>query len=126
LRPGQFGKVRTVIDHQQGALVIPQEAVNELQGNQIVGVVGNDNKVTMRPVEMGERAGAMWQVLEGLKAGEKVVVQGMMKVRPGMPVTVKDWIPPAEQTRRTPVPLWSAPSSSSSFGIICLRASAVM
>lgn len=97
LRPGQFGKVRTVIEYQKGALVIPQEAVNELQGNQIVGVVGNDNKVTMRPVKMGERAGALWQVLEGLKQGEKVVVQGMMKVRPGVPVAVKDWTPPGEQ-----------------------------
>ena len=52
------------------------------------------NKVNMRPVKMGERSGGMWQVLEGLKPGEKVVVQGMMKVRPGMPVTVKEWTPP--------------------------------
>ena len=51
----------------------------------------------MRPVKMGERSGAMWQVIEGLKTGEKVVVQGLLKVRPGMPVTVKDWTPPAEQ-----------------------------
>jgi RND family efflux transporter MFP subunit len=97
LRPGQFGKVRAVIKVEKDALVIPQEAVTELQGTQMVGVVDADSKVNMRPVEMGERSGAMWQVLEGLKAGEKVVVQGMMKVRPGMPVTVKDWTPSREQ-----------------------------
>ena len=97
LRPGQFGKVRAVIKVEKGALVIPQEAVTELQGTQMVGVVGDDRKVNMRPVKMGERSGAMWQALEGLKTGEKVVVQGMMKVRPGMPVTVKDWTPPGEQ-----------------------------
>jgi membrane fusion protein (multidrug efflux system) len=97
LRPGQFGKVRAVIKVEKGALVIPQEAVAELQGIQMVGVVAGDGKVNMRPVKMGERSGAMWQVLEGLKAGEKVVVQGTMKVRPGMPVTVKEWTPPREQ-----------------------------
>lgn len=97
LRPGQFGKVRAIIKVEKGALVIPQEAVTELQGSQMVGVVDRDGKVTMRPVKMGERSGAMWQVLEGLKQGEKVVVQGMMKVRPGVPVTVKNWTPPAEE-----------------------------
>jgi membrane fusion protein (multidrug efflux system) len=51
----------------------------------------------MRPVQMGERDGAFWQVLDGVKLGDKVVVQGLMKVRPGMPVAVKDWTPPAEQ-----------------------------
>ncbi len=97
LRPGQFGKVRAVIKVEKDALVIPQEAVTELQGTQMVGVVDAASRVNMRPVEMGVRSGAMWQVLEGLKSGEKVVVQGMMKVRPGMPVTVKDWTPSREQ-----------------------------
>jgi RND family efflux transporter MFP subunit len=96
LRPGQFGKVRAVVKVAKGALVIPEQAVTELQGTQMVGVVDRDNKVTMRPVKMGERSGGMWQVLEGLKPGEKVVVQGLLKVRPGSPVTVKDWTPPAE------------------------------
>lgn len=97
LRPGQFGKVRAALDTERGALVIPQEAVNELQGQQIVGVLGSDNTTSMRPVKMGERDGALWQVVEGLKAGERVVVQGMMKVRPGIKVAVKEWTPPAEQ-----------------------------
>jgi RND family efflux transporter MFP subunit len=104
LRPGGFAKIRVKMETKKGALVIPQEAVTELQGTQMVGVVNSDNTVTMRPVKMGERFGPMWEVIEGLKPGEKVVVQGMLKVRPDMPVTVKDWTPPAEQAAATPEP----------------------
>jgi RND family efflux transporter MFP subunit len=96
LRPGQFGKVRFVADMKKGAMVIPQEAVNELQGNYQVAVVGDDNKVTIRPVKMGERIGAMWEVTEGLKPSDKVVVQGVQKVREGSAVTVKEWTAPAD------------------------------
>ena len=101
LRPGQFGKVRFVADMKTGALVIPQEAVSELQGSYQVIVVGEDNKASIRPVKMGERLGPMWEVLEGLKPGDKVIVQGIQKVRPGSSVTVKDWTPPAEQIAST-------------------------
>src|SRR5438094_1480804 len=66
LRPGQFGKVRFVADMKKGAMVVPQEAVNELQGNFQVAVVDENNKVSIRPVKMGERIGAMWEVTEGL------------------------------------------------------------
>ena len=79
LRPGQFGKVRFVADMKKGAMVIPQEAVNELQGGYQVAVVDQNNKVSIRPVKMGERIGAMWEVTEGLKPGDKVVVQGLAK-----------------------------------------------
>ena len=79
LRPGQFGKVRFVADMKKGAIVIPQEAVNELQGSYQVAVVDQNNKVSIRPVKMGERIGAMWEVTEGLKPGDKVVVQGTSK-----------------------------------------------
>jgi RND family efflux transporter MFP subunit len=96
MRPGQFGKVRFVADMKKGAMVIPQEAVNELQGSYQVAVVGNDNKVSIHPVKMGERIGAMWEVTEGLKPGDKVVVQGLQKAREGSTVTVKDWTPPAD------------------------------
>jgi len=101
LRPGQFGKVRFVADMKKGALVIPQEAVSELQGSYQVIVVGEDNKASIRPVKMGERLGPMWEVLEGLKPGDKVIVQGIQKVRPGSSVTGKDWTPPAEQIAST-------------------------
>jgi len=96
LRPGQFGKVRFVADMKKGAMVIPQEAVNELQGNFQVAVVDQNNKVSIRPVNMGERIGAMWEVTEGLKPGDKVVVQGLQKAREGSTVTAKDWTPPAD------------------------------
>jgi membrane fusion protein (multidrug efflux system) len=96
LRPGQFGKVRFVADMKKGAMVVPQEAVNELQGNFQVAVVDQNNKVSIRPVKMGERIGAMWEVTEGLKPGDKVVVQGLQKAREGAQVTVKDWTPPAD------------------------------
>ena len=96
LRPGQFGKVRFVADLKKGAMVIPQEAVNELQGSYQVAVVDQDNKVSIRPIKMGERIGAMWEVTEGLKAGDKVVVQGLQKAREGSTVTAKDWTPPAD------------------------------
>src|SRR5437660_2358085 len=96
LRPGQFGKVRFVADMKKGAMVIPQEAVNELQGNFQVAVVDQNNRVSIRPVKMGERIGAMWEVTEGLKPGDKVVVQGLQKAREGSTVTAKDWTPPAD------------------------------
>src|SRR5437016_8210905 len=90
LRPGQFGKVRFVADMKKGAMVIPQEAVNELQGNFQIAVVDQDNKVSIRPVKMGERIGAMWEVTEGLKPGDKVVVEGLQKAREGSTVTAKE------------------------------------
>ena len=96
LRPGQFGKVRFVADIKKGAMVVPQEAVNELQGSYQVAVVGDDNKVSIRPVKMGERIGALWEVTEGLKPGDKVVVQGIQKAREGAQVTVKEWTPPKD------------------------------
>jgi membrane fusion protein (multidrug efflux system) len=96
LRPGQFGKVRFVADQKKGALVIPQEAVNELQGKFQVAIVDQTNKVSIRPVTMGERIGSMWEVTEGLKPGDKVIVQGLQKAREGSTVTPKDWTPPAD------------------------------
>jgi RND family efflux transporter MFP subunit len=97
LRPGQFGKVRTTVETKKAALVIPQQAVTELQGNQVVTVVDQTNKAGMRPVKMGERFGALWEVVEGLKAGDKVIVEGMQKTPPGTPVIVKEWTPAAAQ-----------------------------
>jgi RND family efflux transporter MFP subunit len=93
LRPGQFGKIRFVPDSVRNALVVPQEAVTELQGNFQVAVVDQNNKVSIRPVKTGERIGAMWQITDGLKAGDKVVVEGVQKAREGSTVTVKEWTP---------------------------------
>lgn len=104
LRPGQFGKVRAVVKVAKGALVIPEPAVTELQGNRLVAVVDGGNKIAMRPVKLGERSAGMWQVIDGVKLDEKVVVQGRMKVPPGSTVTVKEWTPPAEKVGSTDSP----------------------
>jgi membrane fusion protein (multidrug efflux system) len=89
---------------KKGAMVIPQEAVSELQGSYQVAVVDQNNKVSIRPVKMGERIGALWEVTDGLKPGDKVIVQGGQKVKEGSPVTVKEWTPPAQ----SPAPQASA------------------
>lgn len=86
LRPGEFGRVRSVVNVQKGVTVVPQRAVSELQGAHQVAVVGADNKVSIRPVKVGERIESDWIILEGLKPGERVIAEGTLKVRDGMPV----------------------------------------
>lgn len=86
LRPGGYGRVRASAKTQNGALLVPQKAVIELQGSYQVAVVGSDNKVSIRPVTVGERVGKLWIVTQGLKEGERVVVEGLMKVRDGADV----------------------------------------
>jgi RND family efflux transporter MFP subunit len=89
LRPGQYGRIRAVIRVQQNALLIPQAAVNEQQGSYLVAVVGKDSRIAMRPVQVGERTGTMWVIQEGLKAGDRVVVEGQQNLRQGMTVQTK-------------------------------------
>ncbi|HOG40225.1 MAG TPA: efflux RND transporter periplasmic adaptor subunit [Syntrophorhabdaceae bacterium] len=89
LRPGQFAKVRAVIYSKKDALLVPQRAVTELQGSYQIAVVGSDNKVDIRPVKMGERVENMWVVDSGLKAGERVIAEGIQKVAQGMLVNPK-------------------------------------
>ena len=89
LRPGQFGRLRAAPDVRHGALLVPQKAVSELQGNYQLVVVGADNKASMRPVKVGARVGPLWIVESGVKAGETVVVEGLMKVQNGAAVKIK-------------------------------------
>jgi membrane fusion protein (multidrug efflux system) len=86
LRPGGYGRVRASTRTQNGALLIPQKAVIELQGGHQVAVVGNDNKVSVRAVTVADRVGDLWIVTEGLKPGEQVIVEGVLKVRDGATV----------------------------------------
>ena len=72
--------------------MVPQRAVSELQGTYQVAVVGPDNKVNIRPVKVGERSGSLWVITEGLSAGEVIVAEGTMKVRPGMVVKPKPFV----------------------------------
>jgi RND family efflux transporter MFP subunit len=89
LRPGQYGKVRTALRVQPGALLVPQRAVNELQGSYQIAVVDASNKVDIRFVKVGDRIGTQWVINDGLKPGERVVAEGLQKVRQGMQVEPK-------------------------------------
>ena len=79
LRPGQYGRVRAVTEIKRNALLVPQRAVTELQGRYQVAVVDGDNKVSIRPVKVGERSGSMWIIEDGLKPGERVVAEGTQR-----------------------------------------------
>jgi membrane fusion protein (multidrug efflux system) len=83
LRPGQFGRVRAVTTIRNGALLVPQRAISQLQTRYQVACVGPDNRVRIRSVEPGERYGQMWIVNRGLQPGERVVSEGTSKVREG-------------------------------------------
>jgi RND family efflux transporter MFP subunit len=89
LRPGGYGRVRTAVRVQKDALLVPQRAVSELQGAYQVAVVDAQNKVSIRTVQVGDRVGTQWIVADGLKPGERVVAEGVQKVRPGMQVNPK-------------------------------------
>lgn len=86
LRPGQTGRVRAVIREEKGALLVPQRAVSELQGTYQVAVIDNDNKAHVHDVKVGDRDGNLWIITDGLKPGDRVVVEGVMKAREGTTV----------------------------------------
>lgn len=89
LRPGGYAKVRAVISIQHGALLVPQRAVSELQGGYQVAVVDGDNKVNVRTVTVGDRVGSQWIIVSGLNHAERVVAEGVQKVRTGAHVNPK-------------------------------------
>ena len=95
LRPGGYGLVRAVMSVKKGALLIPQRSVTDMQGKLLVAAVGADNKVAIRPVKVAERIGSDWIIEEGLKPGDKVVVEGTQKVKPDMLVNPKPFDPEA-------------------------------
>jgi RND family efflux transporter MFP subunit len=95
LRPGQYGRVRTSLRTKDGALLVPQRAVSEMQGTYQVAVVDEGNKISIRNVKPSDRVGAQWIIDEGLKPGERVVAEGVQKVRPGMTVNPKPYAAPA-------------------------------
>jgi membrane fusion protein (multidrug efflux system) len=86
LRPGQFARIRALTLIKRAALLVPQQAVTELQGSYQVAVVDAANKVDIRPVKVGERVDNLWVIDQGLKPGERVVVEGVQKVKQGMNV----------------------------------------
>lgn len=96
LRPGGYAKVRGTIRVQPGALLVPQRAVSELQGGYQVAVVDADNKVSIRTVAVGDRVGNQWVIAQGLNHGERIVAEGIQKVRPGARVNPKPFVAQAK------------------------------
>jgi membrane fusion protein (multidrug efflux system) len=88
LRPGQYGRVRILLDTRVGALLVPQRSVQELQNLYSVAVVEGD-KVAFRNVKVGPRVDSLWVIEDGLKAGEQVVVEGLQRIQEGMTVSAK-------------------------------------
>jgi membrane fusion protein, multidrug efflux system len=109
---GQFGRVRAREREVKGALLVPQKAVVELQGARSVMVVGPENKVTQRTVTMGDRIGELWIVSQGLEPGDRVVVEGVQKARPGAVVNPQVVPLPAVKDE-PPGPLFEAPPRNS-------------
>ena len=90
LRPGQYARVRVIIDMRKGALLVPQSAVQELQGQQMVAVVGPDDQVTTRTIQTGPRIGSLWVVETGLQPADRIVLAGAQKIRPGAKIIPKE------------------------------------
>ncbi len=86
LRPGMFGRINVDLGNRPDSLLVPERGVVELQGKNFVWVIGSDNKASQRPVKVGEQVGESMLILEGLKPGERIVVEGLQKVREGAPV----------------------------------------
>ena len=86
LRPGMFARIRVDLGVRPNSILVPERAVVELQGRNFVWVVGPDNKAGQRSIKVGEQVGGSWLVQEGLKAGERIVIEGLQKVREGSPV----------------------------------------
>src|SRR5205814_3644192 len=89
LRPGQYGRVRAQTQTKTNALVVPQRAVTQLQGSYQVCLVDNQNKAHLQPVNVGEQTGSYWVIENGLKAGDRVVVEGLQKAKEGATVNPK-------------------------------------
>jgi membrane fusion protein (multidrug efflux system) len=106
IRPGQFGRVRGVIDQRPNAILVPALAVQEQQGAKTVLVIEAGDKVGLRPIKVDEQVGNFYIVTDGLKAGERVIVEGVQRVRPGIQVkpVAKASAAPTEKPAEKPAP----------------------
>jgi membrane fusion protein (multidrug efflux system) len=96
LRPGQYAKVRAVYETIEGALLVPQRAVQEMQGRYFLWVIQDDQTAHNVPVTPGARYEDQWIITEGVEAGQRIVVEGVQRVRAGMPVSASPYQPTAE------------------------------
>ena len=100
--PGQFGRVRYVAEHRSGVILVPQRAVQQNQSIQTVYTVGAGDKIESRAVKTGPRVGDSWLIEQGLEPGDRVVVEGLLTVRPGMvvhPIPYREKAAPASQKK---------------------------
>jgi membrane fusion protein (multidrug efflux system) len=112
LRPGQYAKVRVAMDVKKGAILVPQRAVSELQGSYQVALVGPDNKVTIKVVKTGPVEGNLWVIEEGLKPGDKIIVEGLQRVKSGMTVNPTQASAPEEGGSKGEAPKAEAPKET--------------
>ena len=91
LRPGQFAHIRVKFDTRHDAILVPQRAVSELQGSYQVAVVDSENKIHIQSVQVGERTGTQWIIEDGLHPGDRVVAEGLQKVRDGTMVVTTNF-----------------------------------
>jgi len=104
LKPGQFARIRVLLEEQPNALVVPERSVQEIQGTYSVMVVGADNKAMFRSVKPGLKFSGDWVINEGVAVGEKVIVEGLQKVKEGMTVQAKEIPFPDESSNSEPAP----------------------
>jgi len=103
LRPGMFGRIKVDLGVRPDSILVPERAVAELQGKNFGCVIGADNKATQRPVKVGETLGENVMITEGLKSGDRIVVEGLQKVREGavvQPMTTAQMAEAAAQTKQ--------------------------
>jgi membrane fusion protein, multidrug efflux system len=103
LRPGGFGNIRSVTRLLKDALLVPQRAVTDVQGKYLVAVVDAGKKVSIRPIEVGDKVGTMWVITDGLKPGDTVVAEGTQKVKDGSlinPTPYKAAVPATQTTTK--------------------------
>ncbi len=91
LLPGQFGRVQVETQVRKNVILVPQRAIQQVQNLRTVFTVESGDKIAVRPVTTGERIGENWIVESGLQPGDQVVVEGLMRVRPGMVVKPRPW-----------------------------------
>lgn len=102
LRPGQYARVRVKIDERKGAILVPQRCVLETQGVFSVMALAEGDTVEQRLVSPGERIGTLWVIASGLKSGDRVIIEGLQKVRPGMKVNVQTALIEEESDKPSP------------------------
>ena len=115
LRPGMYAKVRAAAEVRQNALLVPQEAVLETQGQYQVAIVGSDDKVTMRTVVVGQQAGGLQIIEKGVSPGERVITEGLQKVSDGMEVKLQS-VRPEPALAESPTSADQAPSDAATPG----------